>query len=111
MRGTTHEMIQDYNSRMVASNISQRDKLTNAFNSATSLIKNPIIGGAVNLAGKLIYRSGLADKITGGKATKILKGFVNLFSPEKEQKQDLASVVRESMGTTGTEQLAKMLKQ
>lgn len=88
---------------------SQRNKLTSGFGIASSLLNGTGVGRAIGIGAKILYNSGLADRMTGGKATKVLKGFVNLFSPNKGVTQNIASQVKEAGSMTGTRQLSNML--
>ena len=58
---------------------------------------------------KLAYQSGLADKLTGGKATRLVKGVQNMFSPPRGVQQNNAAAVRQAGSTTGSKELARIM--
>lgn len=68
----------------------------------------PIIG-KIGTGLQLAYKTGILDKITKGRATKLVKGFTNWFSPNRGQTQDVASEVKKVGAETNTAALSKQL--
>ena len=67
------------------------------------------IAQGVSKAANLAYKSGLADKLTGGKATRFVKGVQNMFGGNKGVTQNNAAVVRQAGATTGSAEMAKIM--
>lgn len=89
-------------------------KIAGGINKAAKLVTTilpkavPIVNKVIGV-GKMLYKSGVLDKLTGGKATRFVKGVRNLFSPQKGIKQDVASAVQQAGAQTGTAQMAQIM--
>ena len=68
----------------------------------------PVVN-AVTTGAKLVYQTGLADKLTNGKATRFVKGVQNMFTPNKGIQQNSAAIVRQVGATTGSKEMAKIM--
>ena len=68
----------------------------------------PVVN-AVTTGAKLVYQTGLADKLTNGKATRFVKGVQNMFTPNKGIQQNNAAIVRQVGATTGSKEMAKIM--
>ena len=76
-----------------------------------------IAGGvskAANLVSTIVPKispvvNALADKLTGGKATRLVKGVQNMFSPPRGVQQNNAAAVRQAGSTTGSKELARIM--
>ena len=80
----------------IAGGVSKAANLVSTIVPKISPVVNAITTGA-----KLAYQSGLADKLTGGKATRLVKGVQNMFSPPRGVQQNNAAAVRQAGSTTG----------
>ena len=83
----------------IAGGVSKAANLVSTIVPKISPVVNAITTGA-----KLAYQSGLADKLTGGKATRLVKGVQNMFSPPRGVQQNNAAAVRQAGSTTGSRQ-------
>lgn len=61
----------------------------------------PWIAGAT-IIGKALYNTGIADKITGGLASRVVKGITNIVSPFKGNTVSNAGGVHQAASTTNT---------
>ena len=84
--------------------------VSKAANLVTTLVPKavPIVNKVMTVA-NLAYKSGLADKLTGGKATRFVKGVQNMFGRNKGVTQNNAAVVRQAGATTGSAEMAKIM--
>ena len=79
-----------------------RDNAINGLSKAAGMLKGGGVGGwLVEKGVKLALKSGLADAITGGKATKFLTGLYNIFHPNVGVKSEYAKNVAEASGYIG----------
>ena len=88
----------------IAGGVSKAANLVSTIVPKISPVVNAITTGA-----KLAYQSGLADKLTGGKATRFVKGVQNMFSPARGVQQNNAAAVRQAGSTTGSKELARIM--
>lgn len=88
----------------IASGISKAANLVSTIVPKAMPIVNKVVGVA-----KLAYNSGLADKLTNGKATRFVKGVQNMFSPNKGVQQNNAAIVKQAGSTTGSAEMAKIM--
>ena len=72
-----------------------RDNVVNGVAKAASMLKGGVGGLALNLGTKALLKSGIADKLTNGKATRFLTGLYNMFHPNKGVKSEYANNVAE----------------
>ena len=73
-----------------------RDNIINGVSKAAGMLKGGGIGGLfVEKGVKLLMKSGLPDKLTGGKATRFLTGLYTMFHPNKGVKSEYANNVAE----------------
>ena len=72
-----------------------RDNVINGVSKAAGLIKGGGAGLALSLGTKVLLKSGIADKITGGKATRFLTGLYTMFHPNNGIKSQYANNVAE----------------
>lgn len=91
-------------------------KIAGGISKAANLISTvapkaaPWITGAAAV-GKILYKTGIADKLTGGKASKIVKGIQNFISPFKAAQSSYGSAVQQATGGGSyTSQAASMIK-
>ena len=70
-----------------------KDNSINAVAKAASMFKGGAAGLALNLGTKFVLKTGIADKITGGKATRFLTGLHNLFHKNEGVKSQYAENV------------------
>ncbi len=61
----------------------------------------PWIAGAT-VIGKALYNSGIADKMTGGMASRVVKGITNIISPFKGNTVSNAGGVHQAGAATNT---------
>ena len=61
----------------------------------------PWIAGATAV-GKVLYKTGIADKLTGGYASRIVKGITNIFAPNKGQQVSNAGAIGQIGSNTNT---------
>ena len=73
-----------------------RDNIINGVSKAASMLKGGLGGLAIGLGTKLVLKSGLADAITGGKATRVLTGLYRMFKPNVGVKSEYAKNVDEA---------------
>lgn len=88
----------------IASGVSKAANLV-----ATVVPKAVPIVNKVMAVGKAAYESGLADKLTGGKVTRFVKGVSSLISPNRGTLQTTSRAVQQAGATTGTGTLAKIM--
>ena len=74
---------------------SVRDNVINGVSKAAGMLKGGAAGLALNLGTKFILKTGIADKITGGKATRFLTGLYEMFHPNKGVKSEYGKNVAE----------------
>ena len=68
----------------------------------TSLfVDNPISRAVLGGVGKLVYKSGLLDKLTGGKATRFFTTIRNWIQPNVGTKTDYSANVKSVADTVG----------
>lgn len=89
-------------------------KIANGVSKAANLVATVVpkavpIVNKVMAVGKAAYESGLADKLTGGKVTRFVKGVSNMISPNKGTLQTTSQAVQQAGATTGTGTLAKIM--
>ena len=73
-----------------------RDNIINGVSKAAGMQKGGGIGGLfVEKGVKLLMKSGLPDKLTGGKATRFLTGLYNMFHKNEGVKSEYANNVAE----------------
>ena len=72
-----------------------RDNAINGVAKAASMLKGGAAGLALNLGTKLLLKTGIADKITGGKATRFLTGLYTMFHPNVGVKSEYGKNVAE----------------
>ena len=101
------------NNTGVASGVSKAANLVSTVVPKISPVVNAITTGA-----KLAYQTGIADKLTGGKATRLVKGVQNMFSPPRGVQQfspprgvqqNNAAAIHQAGATTGTKELARIM--
>ena len=79
-----------------------RDFSVGAVSKAASMIGGGGLRGAIaGLGTKIFIRSGLADKLTGGKFTRALTGLFTLFRPNKGIKSEYGKNVSEVTSQIG----------
>ena len=83
-------------------------KIAGGVSKAANLVSTPVVN-AITTGAKLAYQSGLADRLTGGKATRFVKGVQNMFSPPRGVQQNNAAAVRQAGSTTGSKELARIM--
>ena len=69
---------------------------------------SPVVN-AITTGAKLAYQTGIADKLTGGKATRLVKGVQNMISPPRGVQQNNAAAIHQAGSTTGTKELARIM--
>ena len=69
----------------------------------------PIIGTAATI-GSALYKSGIADKLTGGAATRIVKGITNAFAPFKGSTISNAPAIAQATTSSNTTQFMERIK-
>ena len=72
-----------------------RDNAINGVAKAASMLKGGAAGLALNLGVKALMKTVIADKLTGGKATRFLTGLYTLFHPNNGIKSQYANNVAE----------------
>ena len=70
-----------------------RDNVINGVSKMAGMFKGGGAGLALSLGTKILLKSGIADKITGGKATRFLTGLYTMFHPNKGVKSEYANNV------------------
>ena len=88
----------------IASGVSKAANLVSTVIPKISPVINAITTGA-----KIAYQTGIADKLTGGKATRVVKGFQNMFSSPRGVQQNNAAAIHQAGSTTGTKELARIM--
>ena len=99
-------------------------KIASGVNKAANLVSSvipkvsPVIN-AITTGAKIAYQSGLADKLTNGKATRFVKGLQNMFAPKKGIQhmfapkkgiqQNNAAVIHQAGATSGSAEMAKIM--
>ena len=89
-------------------------KIASGVNKAANLVSSvipkvsPVIN-AITTGAKIAYQTGLADKLTNGKATRFVKGVQNMFAPKKGIQQNNAAVVHQAGATSGSAEMAKIM--
>ena len=73
-----------------------RDNAINGLSKAAGMLKGGAAGLALNLGTKILLKTGIADKLTGGKSTGFLTGLYTLFHPNKGVKSEYANNVNEA---------------
>ena len=73
-----------------------RDNVINGVAKAAGMLKGGAAGLALNLGTKFLLKTGIADKLTGGKSTRFLTGLYTLFHPNKGVKSEYANNVNEA---------------
>ena len=88
-----------------------RDNSINAVAKAASMFKGGAAGLALNLGTKFVLKTGLADKLTGGKATRFLTGLHNMFHKNEGVKSEYAKNVADALKYIGnsTKSVAQVL--
>ena len=88
-------------------------KIAGGISKAASLVTSakaaPWIAGAAAI-GTALYKSGIADKLTGGGATRFVKKVSNFFNPYKGQTVDGASGAAQRVGQSYTGQVSQMVR-
>ena len=69
----------------------------------------PVVG-AVATIGSALYKSGIADAITKGGATRLVKGITNFFSPSKGTAISYSPQVGQATGGSNTASFSDALK-
>ena len=80
-----------------------KDNSINAVAKAASMFKGGAAGLALNLGTKVLLKTGIADKLTNGKATRFLTGLYTLFHPNvgvKSQYADNVAQVSKYIGNS-----------
>ena len=72
-----------------------RDNVINGVAKAAGMLKGGAAGLALNLGTKILLKSGIADKLTGGKATRFLTGLYRMFHKNEGVKSEYANNVAE----------------
>ena len=73
-----------------------RDNIINGVSKAAGMLKGTGLGGLLVEKGvKLLMKSDIPDKLTGGKATRFLTGLYTMFHPNKGVKSEYANNVAE----------------
>ena len=72
------------------------DNVINGVSKAASMLKGGAAGLALGLGTKLVLKTGLADKITGGKASRFLTGLYTMFHKNEGVKSEYAKNVAEA---------------
>ena len=72
-----------------------RDNVINGVSKAAGMLKGGAAGLALNLGTKVLLKSGIADKITGGKATRFLTGLYTMFHKNEGVKSEYGKNVAE----------------
>ena len=73
-----------------------KDNIINGVSKAAGLMKGTGLSGLLVEKGvKLLMKSGIPDKLTGGKATRFLTGLYTMFHPNKGVKSEYANNVAE----------------
>ena len=88
-----------------------RDNSINAVAKAASMFKGGAAGLALNLGTKFVLKTGLADKLTGGKATRFLTGLYGMFHKNEGVKSEYAKNVADALKYIGnsTKSVAQVL--
>ena len=73
-----------------------RDNVINGVSKAAGMLKGGVGGWLLEKGVKLALKSGIADKLTGGKATRFLTGLYTMFHPNKGVKSEYANNVAEA---------------
>ena len=73
-----------------------RDNAINGVAKAAGMLKGGAAGLALNLGTKILLKTGIADKLTGGKATRFLTGLYTMFHPNKGVKSEYANNVAQA---------------
>lgn len=82
-------------------------KIAGGVSKAASMISTlapkaaPWIAGAT-IIGKALYNTGIADKLTGGMASRVVKGITNIISPFKGNTVSNAGGVHQAGAATNT---------
>lgn len=76
---------------------------------ATVVPKAVPIVNKVMAIGKAAYDTGIADKLTGGKVTRFVKGVANMVSPNRGVLQTTSQAVQQAGSSTGTGMVAKIM--
>ena len=76
---------------------------------ATVVPKVVPIVNKVMAIGKAAYDTGIADKLTGGKVTRFVKGVANMVSPNRGVLQTTSQAVQQAGASTGTGMVAKIM--
>ena len=101
------------NSRFQGKNSGIRDFGGAITGAGASLLGGGVIGRKLfETAGKLVYKSGVLDSLTGGKATKFFAGLVNWIRPNTGIKTDYSENVKSvaDMVGQGGSQMTSYLK-
>lgn len=89
-------------------------KIANGVSKAANIVQTVVpkvmpVVNAVTTGAKLAYQTGLADRVTGGKATRFVKGIQSVFAPKKGIQQNNAAVIRQAGANTGSAEMAKIM--
>ena len=72
-----------------------RNNVINGVSKAAGMLKGGVGGMLVEKGVKLLMKSGLPDKLTGGKATRFLTGLYTMFHKNEGVKSEYANNVAE----------------
>ena len=72
-----------------------RDNSINTVAKAASMLKGGAAGLALSLGTKVLLKTGIADKLTGGKTTRFLTGLYTMFHKNEGVKSQYADNVAE----------------